>query len=563
MAATNRPSSPPGPGRWPDAERLAARVLGWPLAAPIVMLCVAMLMGWIPHYVTWPLFSDADHFATMALAWNSGILPYRDLVCYNFPGQIYLFWALGRLFGWGRTAPFYAADVLLVLTFGIALLLWSWRRTGRLLAGSMGFLAFLAYYLNLPYDLVAQRDWQSALFAVLGLFLLESRPGRAGRLASAVAVAIALVFRPQAVFFFPALALAVDENARKPGESPANTLRACLEWGLALGVSLSLACAPLAVGGVLGDMVRSVRSASYGGAYNKVTVSSFLVVLLSQINFLNVLMILTIMLLCRLCDETTRRMARTWVVAAAGVLLMKPLSPLPHAYLDLPLKLVSAVLVAILVELILGSALETTRAALFRLMALLLLFVAVVPGGPAYCSWRRSLEAIEGMARGSVECQANRPAGYSRRPRGSRCLASYPWEDYCAVLRYLRANTRPTTRIANAMMCLPALNGPAGRLPAFPSESISLLVNYNRESDLDAYIRSLERTPDSVVAWAPVEKGQVSDLTHAASPFQLGRLASAIERLYEPEAWFGSIEVWRRKDTAANPEPQGRGTDGP
>ena len=32
----------------------------------------------------------------------------RDILAYNFPGQIYHFWALGKVFGWGRTVPLYA-----------------------------------------------------------------------------------------------------------------------------------------------------------------------------------------------------------------------------------------------------------------------------------------------------------------------------------------------------------------------------------------------------------------------------------------------------------------------
>src|SRR5579883_1231760 len=87
-------------------ERFAAWVLRVPLAWGVIGLCVLQLATWIPHFLTWPWIADHDVFATLALAWDSGVLPYRDLAGNNFPGTIYLFWVLGKLFGWGRTFPF-------------------------------------------------------------------------------------------------------------------------------------------------------------------------------------------------------------------------------------------------------------------------------------------------------------------------------------------------------------------------------------------------------------------------------------------------------------------------
>ena len=69
---------------------------------------------WLPQYLTWPWWADHDVFATMALGWDAGLRPYRDLIGNNFPGTIYMFWIVGKLCGWGNTSAFNAFDALLL-----------------------------------------------------------------------------------------------------------------------------------------------------------------------------------------------------------------------------------------------------------------------------------------------------------------------------------------------------------------------------------------------------------------------------------------------------------------
>ena len=92
--------------------------------------------------------------------------------------------------------------------------------------------------------------------------------------------------------------------------------------------------------------------------------------------------------------------------------------------------------------------------------------------------------------------------------------------------------------MANASKKGIALNGPTGRLPAFPAESVTWLFVV-RPSDEDRFITTLHATPDSVVVWAPGVTGPTS------VPSQFPRLAQAIRELYEPAARFGAIEVKR------------------
>ena len=96
------PASPARPGR---LSRTSARLIGDPLSVALAAVYLLMLASWVPQYLTWPWWNDLDHFATFAMAWDSGLRPYRDLPSFQFPGEYYLYWAVGKACGWGRTAP--------------------------------------------------------------------------------------------------------------------------------------------------------------------------------------------------------------------------------------------------------------------------------------------------------------------------------------------------------------------------------------------------------------------------------------------------------------------------
>ena len=68
---------------------------------------------------------------------------------YNWPGQTYLFWLLGKTAGWGRPRVFQAVDASFVLALGALLVAWSRRRLGGALPGLSAYLIFVWHYLNL------------------------------------------------------------------------------------------------------------------------------------------------------------------------------------------------------------------------------------------------------------------------------------------------------------------------------------------------------------------------------------------------------------------------------
>jgi hypothetical protein len=515
------------PERWAYLDERASWLLNGPLVTAFMVLCLLMLASWIPHYLTWPYYSDTDHFASSAHAWDVGILPYRDLLDFSFPGPIYLFWVLGKLFGWGKTIPFYAVDASLLVLLGAALLCWSRHCFGRSLPGLLGYVVFLRYYLSLHYMKVAQRDWQASLFAVLGLIALQVRPGRAGRVISALAFAAALVFRPHVVLFLAALVSAIDENARRPGEPRRVTIRALAEWATILALGILLAFAPVLLAGTFDDFVETFRTTAwYGRVYNRTNWTSVTSILTKEfLRWETSAALAAIALLVAFGEPALRRTARTWALALSFALLYKPLSPVAHDYLDHPLNVIWSICIALVVEGILRARALVPSV---QVLAVVVVLLESVPGLPAYCSVIRSAQAIPALLRG-IEPEVV-PLGCELALRG------YSWVDYRSVLNHLRKTTDPQTRVSNFLRRypFPSVNGPVGRLTAFPcAEGIQWLLWIAPDLE-DRFAQAVAQPQNAVVVWIPHETG-------------FERLEQTIRRCYQPEAQFGAFEVWRRK----------------
>lgn len=518
-------------------ETACAAILRRPLPAALAALCLIQLAAWLPGYLTWPWWADHDVFATMARAWQAGIRPYRDFQGNNFPATTYVFWLLGVTCGWGRTAPFWAFDAALVLAFGGLLLAWSRRRLGGMLPGLVGYALFLGYYLSLDYSQAAQRDWHAPFFAIAGLLIVQTWPGHAGRIAAGLAAAVALSFRPQAVLFLPGLILAVigSETDRSSGRSAA---AAAIEWALSLVAGLLLLFAPLVLQGLIPDFLRGLRAVGYGGGYNRVGPASFVRETLRQLgSFKMVSVPVVLALLWPAADQAARRLAWPWVATFAGVLLYRPISPVPHAYLAHPLTVVWSVAAALLAWRLLRDGRLTPS---MRLAMLSLLLGLGVTAKPRFSTPNGCGQALADLWNGRDPGPS--PPGYATNPE-VRSAARYDWNDYRELLGYLRDELPPDTTVANALAFVPALAGPAGRLPAFPAESIAWLTVVHRE-DEERFAESLRTDPRAVVVWSPSETDDPS-LPH------LDQLTRVIRDNFQPHRRFGSIEVWTRPDSAA------------
>ncbi len=511
------------------------------------------LLTWLPHYLYWPWCRDVDTYSEMAQEWDCGVLPYRDIRAFNFPGHIYLHWILGKLFGWGHTGLFYALDATVLLVFGAVVIAWSRRRLGLALPGTAAYLIFLAYYLSIDFQSVAERDWHSPLGAILGLLALQAWPGRLSRWLSAMLAAVAFTIRPNVVLFFPALlAAATSDGEATLGVLPADVTRMSskrtilrgLEWMCVFGVFAVVGFAPLLLSGLLDDLIRGLGTLRPGGPYSNATLARSVTILLDELRQPKIwaLGISLLTLAVGSPDRAMKTTARAWLLALTGALVYRPIHPQDHAYVRTPLELVGAVAWAIPIAWVVRALSEERR---FRLalfpgvIGIMLIVHESIPADiPSNCSLRDSIDSIRAAVRGGWP--AVPPGAWSWYIPGR---SSYSWEEYCRLLEYVREKTSPETIVANVLKNppFPAVNGPTGRRSPFRVES-GVAWMWVVAEDLDeAFARELEGLgSDSIVVWSTAEIGEQRLLP-------LTQLTRVIRDRYAPEARFGRFEVWRRK----------------
>jgi hypothetical protein len=534
-------------------EAVSGTLLERWLAVGFVGLSALWLLLWLPHYLYWPWCRDADSYAQMALDWDCGVLPYRDIRSFNFPGHIYVHWVLGKLLGWGHTGYFYALDATVLLILGAVVMAWSRRRLGLSLPGATAYLIFLAYYLELGFESVAERDWHAPLCTTLGLLLLEAWPGRRSRWLSAILAAVAFTIRPNVVLFFPALLFAaVGGDLATRGAGPADlarpalkrTILRALEWICVFGVFAAIGFAPVVLSGLLGDFVRGVALVRRGGTYSDATSARSVTILLKELSQPKTwaLGISLVLLAFRSPDRDLKVTAHCWLLALAGALAYRPIHPRDHGYLATPLELVGAVAWAIPITWIVRTAAGERRigiAALPGLLAILLIVYESAPMRfPGSCSLHVSVDSLRAAATGGWPILPPGAWLWYGSPR-----ASYSWDSYCRLLKYIRETTAPTTIVANVLKNppFPSTNGAVGRRSPFRVES-GVPWMWVVAEDLDeTFAGELERLGcDSIVVWSP-------DETEDQAGLPLRRLTAVILDRYAPEARFGTIEVWRRK----------------
>jgi hypothetical protein len=533
------------PGFWDRLDGSAGWVLRGRLAIALAVVCVLLLVTWVPHYLTWPWWADTDYFAVSAQAWASGILPYRDLFDFNFPGPTYVHWVIGKTCGWGHTVPYNALDAFLLIAFGVGLAVWSRDRFGSTVPGLVGYLAVLCYYLELDYSLVAQRDWHATLLVALGLFALEARRDRVGLVMSGLTFAFALTIRPHPIVFLPAVLSAIDENARQADEPWSRTIKAIAIWSGVVMLGMLAGAAPVVLAGVGDDFVRWSRLAWFGGDYNRVASRNFAGVLLSQLGRwqTDALLIALAALMC--AKSPGRRAARTWLLALVSVLFYRPLSPVLHAYLDEPLMLVASVALAIPAGWVVTS---PRLRPMVRVLAIAWLVSQAFTRVPLYCRGEGSVRAIGDLVRGRSPMLS--PPGCESFLDSRRSRLGVGWVNYSELLAYLRTNTRRQTFVGNFVRDhpFPTINGPVGRLPLFPSPGGVLWLRFAAPGLERPFADALTRRQDAVVVWTP-------NLETWEDTLRLKSLEQIIRREYKPEAKFGGMEVWRRKEQTRDRGP--------
>ena len=542
---TAEPRQEMGCGDAPD--RLSRILVRWVLTPLAGLWCGFLLVTWLPTYLTWPWYTDSEHFAMLARLWDSGGLPYRDMFSTQFPGEIYLHWLLGKLLGWGNTVAYYAVDAALVIAFGALLVLWGRRRVGSALPGWIGFSTFLLYYVSQNYTVAGQRDWHAAFLVLFCLLLPGIGSAPAFRVFSAVAFGLSLVVRPQVILLLPAVVLALDASTRAPGEPWRKTFSALFWWVVVVGVVAGLGFLPLVASGIGGDFLACLK-ALVQPPYNKVGPSELLIRLSPQKHPL--VLVAVAALVGLLWDQTggsDRRMGYTVLAAIVGVLFYPVISPFRHLYHVIPQVAVAALGVTYLVIQVLPRGHQPSRlivAALvlsflfFGASAKPLSFKALRPGTETYglsTAWR--------VLRAG-EMPPLPPLGY---------FSTYPWADHRALMEYLRRNTATGTPVANLLINhFSAVDSEIPRPTLLPVDKNCLYV-YQIPALVRRDIEALKAATDScVVLWDP------SSLKARAAEFS--ELIETVRRFYQFEARFGAFEVWRRRpgttESVFVPRPQ-------
>ena len=526
-------------------------------------LSVVWLLGWLPQYLTWPWWIDLDTYAWLAQAWSAGTVPYRDVRVFNFPGQIYLFLGLGWGFGWGHTASIYALDCALLLSLIFLILSWSRNRLGSRLSGWFATVSLLAYYLNQPYHLVAQRDWQAALFAAAALLIIQRGHGRPGALlASAAVMAVAFTIRPHVVLLLPPIGLALWlEAPARSSVRPPHPIKPFLIWSIGFGASVFVAFLPLIVFGLIDDLINAIRTVSYGTRYAGLARPGLLQSLLLQngldpslmswrstreilrtldLGKLGLLFILNGVWLARTRNQPLRILAGPWVLALGIAFLYEPVHPIRHAYLAHPLRVFWTLNLAVFVAAIRSLPVQPQSARRWSL-GLLALVMALLPGWPRFWSPARSTEAWKDLAKNELPARVPLGAQTYFAPGDTR--SPYRWEEYRQTINYLRTKTSQSTLVANLLrnFPFPAINGPAGRISPLTAEgAVPYLYTINPEIEPEFAKALTNAPPGTVVVWDPEQP--------SFTPFlELPTIRQVMSQQYRQEQRFGVIEIWRKR----------------
>ena len=536
-------------GFWNRSEAVSVVVADRVLPILLGLSTVLMLSLWLPHFLHWPWWADMDHFALAAQSWNAGRLPYRDQIDYNFPGPMFLMWLLGKTFGWGRMMPPLAVDAAMLVGLGVAMVAWSRERFGRRLPGLAASALFVCYYLTLNATLIAQRDWQATWLVVMSLMAIESLPDRRWAWpVSAFLVALSFTFRPYAVLFLPAFLSAIDARVRTPGEPIAIFVKALAWFGVVFAVMLGIVYSPLWIAGILDDFVRSLAYVVPGGAYNKNSPADFRERLVGELADWRVVWLLVPMAILAVWkDNRLGRTSRTWGLAILGAVFYRPVGPVGHHYLVIPLQLILVFGVAVILEAI--SAYPGWLRPSSRLLAVVVILAWFYQGVPRNCRWSETRQALAVDFLGAEP--PLRPIGIeSVFPIRKGAPYAYNWESYNDLLTYLRRTTTPKTLVANAFRKTPypALNGPLGRLSPYPGPGNMAWFRWVGTGLEPDYCRALASAEYAVVVWTPGEKTDFPWM-------QLPRLVETIREHFRPEAKFGVMEVWRRIPRGTIPGP--------
>ncbi len=515
------------------------RLLGWPLTAIAALLCVVLFGGWLPNYLNWPWYSDHDHFATTAQLWDAGKLPYSEVYSFQFPGEIYLFWGLGKAFGWGNTVAFYGFDAGMVLAFGALLVTWSHREFGRTAPGLIGFATFLSYYLGQNFRVVGQREWHSAFLGMVALLMPILWQKRPGRWLSGMALGAALIIRPQSIVFAPAIALAIDMSTRRLGDRWTRTAWVLIEYSVVVVGTVALGFLPLIRAGVMNDFIASLRQMGssdskyrMGGRLEPVKRLYRLITVVPGMIYIPLLMALL-----WIREAKVQRACVMTLVALPLVCLYSLLSPRDHAYFQIPVVGIVSMAMTCLVALIFRV---DSRSSITS-VTIILAMIAASPRLPLHNLLKTGNELNFSLNSGGISSYKDSLTSLwsHQLPRNipSGFIDKYQWTDIRNVLIYLRHEVPQSVPVDNLIFdTLTAITSMSGHVAGMPSDNYGILLS---RVWMDKTIAALKKPGPCLVVWNPQQMTSVDPA--------FDKIEAAVRANFEPSKKFGDIEVWSRK----------------
>ena len=342
-------------------------------------------------------------------------------------------------------------------------------------------------------------------------------------------MSLALCIRPHAALFLPAVAIQLVDEFRASGNA-----RRPAVWLLSFVLTTFIWILPLAMSGVLLDFLAAVGHNNTPSDGRGLRAAALLVNVLKQFDTFGFIAVSIAVCMIPKPDRRLASVAAVWLGGWSSHCSTNRSARGITPTLRIPFHLILAVNVAVLSDLLLNT---RRIPASFKLIAFLLVLGVSCRSRPDFCTLRPSLKATLAGVRG--ERSDGPPPGYRRGP--VNVAGYYQWADYFATADYLQPVASRKTRIANALKGDPAIVGLLGGFSAFPAESISWLRMVKRTTR-----RGLRRP------WRTSLTRSSSGLRTRPGPTRRSSSTCSnrrSRRLYEPEARFGVIEVWRRKES--------------
>ena len=529
---------------WLISEDHCQKFLRLPFQWILCILMALCFLLWAPHYLYWPWWMDIEHFSVSAHAWDHGIKPYRDLIDFNFPGPIYVMWVIGKLFGWDHPMAANFLDILVFSVLCFVTVRWSKRVFDSSTAGLIGNLLMARYYMSLDASRVMQRDWYVIALGIGMLMIIQMTTHLNKYLFAGFLLAVAFVIRPYAILLVPPVVVALLLEYRGQWLKIEFAFKQVVFSGL---VSSMILWSPLVLHGIADDFFREIfrelmygnydpegRQAFHWAVYHQIA---------SKVIFSAFCIVVPLLYLLR-NDRRKLYLVLPWVVMFVSMVFYKPMSPVMHAYTEIPLEMVAGLMVGIF-----WGVFENYQGVSSWFKVCLIAFWTwfYLPGIPEMLSVSSSREALVSMV-SNTGLEKSPPGWAGHLKDRNNIPKSYFWQDYQAALKFIREETSSEVRVVNFIrkQPFPTFNGPTGRLSLWPcGEGIQWLRWVHPELELE-FANALKTQVPAIVIWN--DREEMSQVT-----IKYPLIDQLIRSEYEPVARFGQIDIWKRRGIQMKP----------